>query len=106
MPKEMLPMNDLRIRAGALVLTADGSKARLLRNKGTAMHVELVSELELKQDNPPTREQGTDRPGRYSGTDRVSRSAVEQTDWHRLAEERFAGEIADRLYRMAHAHEF
>jgi protein required for attachment to host cells len=100
-------MNDLRIRAGALVLTADGNRARLLRNKGTALHVELVPELEMKQDNPPTREQGTDRPGRYGGGgDSNSRSAIEQTDWHRLAEERFAGLVAEKLYRLAHARAF
>jgi protein required for attachment to host cells len=99
-------MKDLRIRAGALVLTADGNRARLLRNKGTALHVELVPELEMKQENPPTREQGTDRPGRYGGGDGVSRNSIEQTDWHRLAEERFAGQVADKLYRLAHARAF
>jgi protein required for attachment to host cells len=99
-------MTDVRIRSGALVLTADGNRARLLRNKGTALHVELVSELEMAQENPPTREQGTDRPGRYGGADGVPRSAVEQTDWHNLAEERFAGQVADKLYRLAHARAF
>jgi protein required for attachment to host cells len=34
------------------------------------------------------------------------RSAVEDTDWHRLAEDRFAAETADALYRLAHAHRF
>jgi protein required for attachment to host cells len=99
-------MIDVRIRSGALVLTADGNRARLLRNKGTAVHVELITELELKQENPPTREQGTDRPGRAPGADGVSRGAIEQTDWHQLAQERFAAEIASRLYQMAHARAF
>lgn len=100
-------MTDVRIRSGALVLTADGNRARLLRNKGTALHVELVPELEMKQENPPTREQGTDRPGRYGGGgDGNPRSAIEQTDWHNLAEERFAGQVADTLYRLAHARAF
>ena len=27
---------------------------------------------------------------------------MEQTDWHRIAKERFADEIAERLYKMAH----
>ena len=99
-------MTNVRIPAAALVLIADGTKARLLRNKGNALHVDFVTERELEQENPPTREQGTDKPGRYLGPDRVSRSAVEQTDWHRQAEERFAATIADLLYRMAHAHTF
>jgi protein required for attachment to host cells len=99
-------MTNVRIPAGALVLIADGTKARLLRNKGNALHVDFVTEWELEQENPPTREQGTDKPGRYLAPDRVSRSAVEQTDWHRQAEERFAAQVADLLYRMAHAHTF
>jgi protein required for attachment to host cells len=99
-------MTNVRIPAGALVLIADGTKARLLRNKGNALHVDFGTERELEQENPPTREQGTDKPGRYLAADRVSRSAVEQTDWHLQAEERFAAQIADLLYGMAHAHTF
>ncbi len=99
-------MTQVHIPAGALVLVVDGKRARFLRNRGNPLHVELISERVLEQENPPTREQGTDRPGRYLGPDGVSRSAVEQTDWHQLAEERFAAQIADRLYHMAHAHAF
>ena len=99
-------MTNVRIPAGALVLIADGTKARLLRNKGNALQVDFGTELELEQENPPTREQGTDKPGRYLAADRVSRSAVEQTDWHLQAEERFAAQMSDLLYGMAHAHKF
>jgi protein required for attachment to host cells len=102
----MALMIHVRIPARALVLVVDGKKARFLRNKGNALHIELVTEHELEQENPPTREQGTDRPGRYLGPDRVSRSAVEQTDWHQQAEDRFAVAVADILYRMAHGHAF
>ena len=48
----------------------------------------------------------TDRPGRYSASVGVARSAMEQADWHYLAKERFAGELADALYRHAHANLF
>ena len=99
-------MIQVRIPAGALVLLVDGRTARFLRNKGNALHVQLITERELEQENPPTREQGTDRPGRYPGPDRVSASAVEQTDWHQQAEMRFAVAIADILYGMAHGHAF
>src|SRR5690606_17148659 len=56
--------------------------------------------------NPPTREQGTDAPGRQQDGPTPSKSAMEETDWHRLSKERFADEIADRLYRMAHRGDF
>jgi len=90
----------------ALVLVGDGQKALFLRNKGTAHRVELVVEQVLERDNPPTREQGTDRPGRSNASVGVARSAMEETDWHTIAEERFAGELADALYRYAHANRF
>jgi protein required for attachment to host cells len=90
----------------ALVFVGDGRKARFLRNRGTRNEVDLVVERELELDNPPTREQGTDRPGRLHGSDGVSRSAIEETDWHHQAERRFAADIADELYRMGHSQEF
>lgn len=90
----------------ALVLVGDGQKALFLRNKGHAQHVKLVVEQVLERDNPPTREQGTDRPGRSSASVGVARSAMEETDWHHIAEERFAGELADALYRHAQADRF
>ncbi|MBA2399691.1 MAG: host attachment protein [Bradyrhizobium sp.] len=90
----------------ALVLVSDGQKALFLRNRGNAQRVQLVVEKILERDNPPTREQGTDRPGRSSASVGVARSAMEETDWHHIAEERFAGEVAEALYRHAHANLF
>jgi protein required for attachment to host cells len=87
----------------ALVLVGDGQKALFLRNKGTAQRLQLVVEQVLERDNPPTREQGTDRPGRSSASVGVARSAMEETDWHTIAEERFASELADALYRHVQA---
>ena len=90
----------------ALVLVGDGQKALFLRNKGSAQRLRLVVEQVLERDNPPTREQGTDRPGRSNASVGVARSAMEETDWHEIAEERFAGELAEVLYRHAHANLF
>jgi protein required for attachment to host cells len=89
-----------------LVLVGDGRRALFLRNRGAAAHPDLFTERSMEQENPPTREQGTDRPGRYLGVDHVSRSAVEQTDWHQQAEDRFAAQIAAVLYKKAHEHDF
>jgi protein required for attachment to host cells len=89
-----------------LVLVGDGRKAMFLRNRGGAGHPDLFAEQILEQDNPPTREQGTDRPGRYSGPAGAPRSAMEQTDWHRQAEDRFAAHVAQVLYKQAHEHAF
>ncbi len=91
----------------ALVLVGDGERAVFLKNAGTVQQPKLVLERVLEQRNPPTREQGTDRPGRRAGGDTgTQRSAMEETDWHERGEERFAAEIADALYRSAHAKQF
>lgn len=95
------------ISHNALVLIGDGQKALFLRNKGTPQRLNLEVEQVLEQDNPATREQGTDRPGRSVGSvGTARRSAMEQSDWHYIAEERFAGAIAEALYRLAHSNRF
>jgi len=89
-----------------LVLVGDGRKAMFLRNRGGSGHPDLFAEWVMEQSNPPTHEQGTDRPGRYVGTDGSNRSATEETDWHQQAEDRFASEVAEVLYKRAHLHDF
>lgn len=96
-------MDPVHIPTNALVLVSDGRRARLMRNQGTPRNPQLIVEHSLEQVNPATREQGTDRPGRKHESVGSSRSAVEQTDWHQLQEERFAAEIADMLYKLGHA---
>ena len=54
----------------ALILVADGEKALFLRNKGDAEFPNLVIEGKKRHENPPTGEQGTDRPGKTSRTRR------------------------------------
>jgi protein required for attachment to host cells len=90
----------------AVVLVADGAKALFLRNEGNALAANLKTELVLLDDNPPTHEQGTDRPGhagKVPGTQR--RSGMEQTDWHDIEEHRFARRVAaatEELIRTTH----
>ena len=99
-------MADIRMAHDALILVGDGEKALLLRNHGSPMHPQLALERVLEQDNPATREQGTDRPGRTNSRVATRRSALEETDWHQLGEARFAAEIAAALYRLAHANQY
>ena len=95
-----------RVPHNSLILVGDGQKALFLRNKGNPYNVDLVVEQILEQDNPPTREQGTDRPGRANASFGAARSAMEEADWHHIAKERFAAELADALYRHALANRF
>jgi protein required for attachment to host cells len=96
-------MESVQIPANALVLVSDGRRARLLRNQGTPVKPQLIVEQALDRDNPPTREQGTDKPGRRQGPGGSIGGAIEQTDYHQQQEERFAAEIADLLYKLGHA---
>lgn len=94
-------MESIRIPADALIVVGDGRKALFLRNRGTAVDPRLETEDVLAQDNPPTREQGTDAPGRRMGGFGGRSSALEETDWHDLGEERFAASVAEALNRGA-----
>ena len=91
------------LKNGTWVLLADGRKALFLRNDLDEMTPDLNVVRIEEIDNPPTREQGTDKPGRFpADPGPKQRSAVAETDWHQLAEQRFADELADLLYRYAH----
>lgn len=99
-------MSDIKLEHGMWVVVADGEKGLFLRNEGDRQYPNLEVVRELENENPPTREQGTDQPGRFNDGPNVHRSAVEETDWHRIAKERFASEIAERLYKLAHRGKF
>lgn len=91
---------------GTWVVIADGEKALFLENRTDAEDPFLQVFRVDEQDNPPTAEQGTDRPGRMPDTGMGQRSAVQEVDWHRLAKERFADDLADTLYAQAHKGRF
>ncbi|SNR26923.1 host attachment protein [Puniceibacterium sediminis] len=87
---------------GTWVLVADGEKALFLRNDLDQMNPDLnVVQIET-QDNPSNREQSANRPGRVPDTGTGQRSALDDTDWHELAKERFADDLAEKLYKLAH----
>lgn len=94
------------LKAGTWVLIADGEKALFLENVGDDqdMHLQVIRKEE--QENPETSEQGTDRPGRFNDGPTVARSAVQDTDWHALEKQRFAKDLAEMLYKKAHANKF
>jgi protein required for attachment to host cells len=90
-------MVDVRIHAGEWVVVCDGTKALILENVGDAMFPNLRTREVHEQSDPPTHEQGTDAPGRSINSIGARRSAMEQTDFHAIAEQRFLGDLAKRL---------
>ncbi|WP_367716431.1 host attachment family protein [Nitratireductor sp. GISD-1A_MAKvit] len=99
-------MAEFRLVHDAWVVVADGEKALFLRNEGDATYPNLQVVRTIHEENPPSREQGTDKPGRFNDGKNVHRSAVDETDWHRIEKERFAAEVAERLYKLAHKGKF
>jgi protein required for attachment to host cells len=100
-------MDQIWLPHDAWILVGDGRRALLLRNAGTPQRPSL-DVLNVLRDgkNPPTREQGAERPGRVMQSLTGIRSAVEQTDWHEIVEKNFAREIAGKLNSAAHAGRF
>lgn len=88
------------------VLIADGEKALFLENIGDAEYPNFQLRRLEEKENPPAREQGVAQRGRLHDGPSVHSSSVEETDWHRLEKDRFAKEMADILYRMAHGNRF
>jgi protein required for attachment to host cells len=97
-------MNKVSIPHDALVFIGDGEKALFLRNVGDERFPNLTTERVFTDENPPTHEQGTDRPGRAfkrAATNR--RSSMETTDWHELEKERFARRVASAMEQLVRA---
>lgn len=100
----------MRIEHDTWVAVADGGRALVTRNIGDADFIRLELVEAAEQDNPASRAQGTDRPGRMpdwragpagQAPHRAPRSALETTDWHRQTEEGFARMLGQRLLALA-----
>ena len=94
-------MTKLHIPHDAFVFVGDGRKALFLRNNGDEKFPDLRTERVFVDSNPPTREQGSDKPGRTfkrAGTN--MRSSVDNVDWHDLEEHRFARHVAEAMEKL------
>ena len=96
----------MNLPKNALVLVADGRKMLFLRNQGNGAEIDLRVEDHREQRNPPDREQGSDTAGRSFSSVGSRRSAMDETDFHQLAEDRFAAEAADLLRKRALVNDF
>lgn len=92
-----------RLTNGTLVVVSDSEKALFLVNRtdDEDPYLEIVDKD--YEDNPPDREQSANRRGRQSESTGERRTAYEDTDFHELQKDRFAADLADKLYSMAHS---
>jgi protein required for attachment to host cells len=96
-----LNVDKLAIPHDTIIFVGDGRKALFLRNAGDEKFPNLKTERVFAEENPPTHEQGADRPVvsfAHAGSHR--RVSIEQTDWHRLEESRFVERVATALEEM------
>lgn len=97
-------MSKVVIPHDALVFVGDGQKALFLRNRGDQTSPNLAVVRAFADKNPPTHEQGTDRPGRgFKRANTNRRSSMETTDWHKLAKEHFIERVASAMEQLVHA---
>jgi protein required for attachment to host cells len=83
-------------------LVADAQRARILERPSAGGPWTERAEEELRLDNPPSREQGSDRPGRVRESVGAARHAVEpRQDPHQAAKQAFARRLAARLETAA-----
>ena len=90
-------MQKLHVLPHEWVVVCDGRKALILENLGDAKFPNLRCREEHEHPNPPTHAQGTAPPGKVQPSVGTARSAVEQTDWHELSEQRFLSWLAHHL---------
>lgn len=95
-------MNGLRLKHGMWVVVADGEKALFFRNEGDASYPNLSVVKEMRDTSLDELDDDTDQRGRFNNGPSPHKSAMEETDVQRVAKERFADDIAERLYKMAH----
>ena len=95
-----------KLKHNTWVVVADGEKALLLENETDHENPHLVVVGKEEQDNPSDIEQSANRPGRMNDNGPGQKSAYDDTDWHELAKDRFAADLADLLYGHAHKGHF
>jgi protein required for attachment to host cells len=97
-------VNKVKIPHDGFVFVGDGRKALFLRNDGDEKFPNLKTEQVFKEENPPTHEQGTDKPGTaFARAHSNRRSSVGDTDWHHLEEHRFTERVAAALEALVRA---
>lgn len=96
----------MQLSHNAFVLVADGRKMLFLRNEGDSSHPHLVVDHAEEQANPDDHEQKTDAAGRAGARGSHGQNSFAETDFHQVAEDRFAADAAELLKRRALAGSF
>jgi protein required for attachment to host cells len=91
----------MRVPHNSFILVADGKKSLFFRNEGDGEFPNLIVERKDVHENPKDREQKSDAAGAAPSSMGTARSAMSETDFHQLEEDRFAAETAELLKERA-----
>ena len=86
-----------RLKHNDWIVATDGGRALIMRNDGTTAQPKLTVLRKFEQDVPPTRDLGTDKPGRTHARVGPGRASIEPTDLHQQEEDRLMAEVARSL---------
>lgn len=96
----------MQLPNNSVVLVADGRKSLFFRNAGDGESPNLAIEDKAEFENPAHHEQATDTAGQSMRTKDGRGGSMEEVDFHRQEEDRFAAELAEQLKARALANEF
>ena len=86
------------------ILVADGRRARILEYDDPETGLRPATSSDYVADSRPSRERGSDRPGRVHESASSLRHAIQpRVDWHDFEEVKFAHEMA-KLLNKARLH--
>lgn len=78
------------------VVIADGARAHIVVNEGPGTGLTPVFDAESIASRTPTRDLGSDKPGRaFESADGTRHAMAPRVDWHRFAKEQFAKRVAE-----------
>lgn len=80
------------------ILIADGARARIVENNGPGKGLEPALDHDFVSIHPPTREIGSDKPGRNSGHGGGAHHVMDpKVNWHNFEKHLFSVAMADVL---------
>jgi len=92
----------VRRKSTTWILICDGARAHIVANGGPGTGLTGVSRASHRAAKIPTRDLGTDRPGRVVESVGSGRHAMSPPiDWHRFEKQKFAREMAALVNRAA-----
>ena len=94
------------LKNGTMIVVTDSEKALFMVNLTDDEDPNFDIVRVDEEANPPDRDQKANRSGMNQESASPGVRSYDETDFHELQKERFAADLAEKLYKMAHAGRF